>query len=158
MVSTRLRGHRRLSWMLAGLAVPMIWLAQPDIALAHDCYSLDEIRECIRTYWDAFLGAIAAAAAFAATAAHEAAKLAAGDRLLPPVVSEVAPLASEEGANMERDAMNAAKYRSDMDALADAPDESMGDRRQQQRDQSLGDFFRGVTGGGGGGGSGSEGE
>jgi hypothetical protein len=156
VASTWLGGQRRLSWILVTLALPVLWLALPDVVLAHDCFSRDEIRECLRTGWDSFLGAVAAAAAFAATAAHEAAKLAAGDRLVPPLVSELAPLASEDGANMERDAMNAAKYRSDMDALADAPDESMGDRRQEQRDQSLGDFFRGVTGGSSG--SGGEGE
>jgi hypothetical protein len=42
--------------------VALAWLALPELALAHDCFSMDEFKECLRSEWGWFLGSIAAAA------------------------------------------------------------------------------------------------
>jgi hypothetical protein len=113
------------------LLVVVAWLALPAIATADDCSNgtWSEVKTCPGYLYDKTVALLAAAAAFVAAVMHEAAKLFAAERVLPPVVSDLAPFASEDGAAFEGDLGKMFKAKRDRNALSDAPDESMGEQR-----------------------------
>jgi hypothetical protein len=84
--------------------VVLAWLAVPELALAHDCFSMDEIKECMRSDWAWFVGGIAAAALGAAGVGVLAANLA-SEAMLDEM--------RRQDRDKDRDALRMAAWRQD---------------------------------------------